>query len=105
MLKIYPFIAETISLLAPIVWRIAKHDPDLAKQARRAGNSIILNTAEGAGSLGGNVGARFHTALGSTREVRACLDAARAWGYVDAIDPALLDRLDRIAATLYRLVK
>jgi len=105
MLKIYPFIVETIGLLAPIVRRMAKHDPDLAKQARRAGNSILLNTAEGVGSFGGNERARFHTALGSNQEVRACLDAAEAWGYVDAIDPALRDRFDRIAATLYRLAK
>ena len=51
MLKIYPFIVETLRMLAPIVRQIAKHDPDLAKQARRCGSSIALNTAEGVGSF------------------------------------------------------
>jgi len=105
MLKIYPFIIETLTWLAPIVRQIAKHDPDLAKQARRCGSSIALNTAEGVGVQGGNERLRFRTALGSNQEVRACLDVAEAWGYVDAIDPALRDRFDRIAATLYRLAK
>ena len=105
MLKIYPFIIETIALLAPVVRLIAKHDPDLAKQCRRCGSGVALNTAEGVGVCGGNERLRFRTALGSNQEVRACLDVAEAWGYVDAIDPALKDRFDRIAATLYRLAR
>ena len=74
MLKIYPFIIETLTLLAPIVRQIAKHDPDLAKQLRKCGSSIALNTAEGVGVSGGNERVRFRTALGSNQEVRACLD-------------------------------
>ncbi len=105
MLDIYLFIIETLKLLAEIVRQVAKHDPDLAKQLRRAGSSIALNTAEGIGCHGGNERLRFRTALGSNQEVRACLDVAEAWGYVDAIDPALRDRFDRIAATLYKLAR
>ena len=105
MLHIYFFIIETLKLLAPIVRQIAEHDPDLARQLKRAGSSIALNTAEGIGSHGGNVRARFRSALGSNQEVRACLDVAEAWSYVDAIDPALRDRFDRIAATLYKLAR
>ncbi len=103
MLEIYSFIIETLKLLAPIVRQVAEHDPDLARQMRRAGSSIALNTAEGIGCCGGNARLRFRTALGSNQEVRACLDVAEAWGYVEAIDPGLRDRFDRIAATLYRL--
>src|SRR5512142_35655 len=103
MLKIYPFIVETIAMLRPIVLQVARQDPDLARQMRRAGSSIVLNTAEGVGVAGGNERLRFRTALGSNQEIRACLDVAEAWQYVDAIDPALRDRFDRIAATLYRL--
>ena len=103
MLDIYLFIIETLKMLAELVRQIAKHDPDLAKQLRRAGSSIALNTAEAIGSHGGNERVRFRSALGSNQEVRACLDVAAAWGYVDAIDPGLRDRFDRIAATLYRL--
>ncbi len=103
MLKIYPFIVESVAMLNPIVRRVAKQDPDLARQMRRAGSSIVLNTAEGVGVSGGNERLRFRTALGSNQEIRACLDVAEAWQYVDAIDPMLRDRFDRIAATLYRL--
>ena len=46
---------------------------------------------------------RFRTALGSTHEVKACLDVAEALGYVDSVDDRLRDAFDRIAATLYRL--
>ncbi len=105
MLEIYPFIIETLKLLVSVVREIAGHDPDLARQLRRAGSSIALNTAEGIGGHGGNERLRFRTALGSNQEVRACLDVAEAWGYVDAIDPALRDRFDRIAATLYKLAR
>ncbi len=103
MLKIYPFIVETVGMLAPIVTRVSKHDPDLARQMRRAGSSIVLNTAEAVGVSGGNRRQRFQTALGSNQEIRACLDVAEAWRYVGAVDPMLRDRFDRIAATLYRL--
>ena len=37
MLKLYPFIIETLRLLAPFAREIAKHDIDLARQMRRAG--------------------------------------------------------------------
>ena len=103
MLRIYPFIIETLKLLAPIFREIARHDPDLARQGRRAASSIALNAAEGIGQTGGNERARFRTAHAETQEVRACLDIAEALGYLDAVDADLRDRLDRIAATLYRL--
>ena len=102
MLRIYSFIIETLRKIAPLVKRIAKHDPDLARQVRRAANSIALNTAEGMGVSGGNEKLRFRTALGSTQETRAGLDIAEVHGYVE-VDAQLRDDLDRIAATLYRL--
>ena len=105
MLRIYSFIIETLKITGPIFQQIAKHDVDLARQARRAASSIALNTAEAYGNTGGNERLRFRTALGSTQEVRAALDLAEAFGYVDSVDAELRDRFDRIAATLYRLTK
>ena len=61
-----------------------------------------LNVAEAQGARDGNGRARFRTALGSTRETRAALRLAVAWGYAPD-DDALLDALDRIAATLHKL--
>src|SRR5260370_41391493 len=105
MLRIYPFIIETLKLSAPLIRTIGKHDVDLARQTRRAASSIALNTAEGFGSVGGNERLRFRNAHASTQEVRACLDVAEAFGYVDVVDGGLRDRFDPIAATLYRLTK
>jgi len=102
MLRIYPFIIETLRLLEPVLREIARHDPDLARQGRRAATSIALNTAEGYGNMDGNRRSRYRTALGSTQEIKACLDVARALGYVE-VDGDLRDRFDRIAATMYRL--
>ena len=101
-LKIYPFIIETLRLLSPVMREIGRVDIDLARQMRRAAASIALNTSEACGNSGGNRRLRFHTALGSAKETRSCLDVADALGYV-AIDTELVDRLDRIAATLFRL--
>ncbi|HEX4514133.1 MAG TPA: four helix bundle protein [Polyangiaceae bacterium] len=76
----------------------------ISRQLRRAASSIALNCAEGTGSQGGNVKARFRNALGSTYETRACLDVASVFGYVE-VKPQLHDDLDRIGATLYRLIE
>ena len=104
MLRIYPFILETLRKIAPLIRAIAKHDPDLARQLRRSGSSMALNTAEGMGSLGGNVRARFRDALASTYETRSNLDVAEVWGYIE-VDAQLRDDLDRIGATLFRLIE
>jgi hypothetical protein len=40
MLQIYPFIIETLGKIAPLVPRVARHDPDLAKQLRRVRRAI-----------------------------------------------------------------
>ena len=102
MLRIYSFIVESLKVLGPVLKEIARHDVDLARQARRAASSIALNTAEAYGCVGGNERLRFRTALGSAQEVKACLDVAVALAYVEE-DVVLRDRFDRIAATLYRL--
>ena len=79
------------------------HDPDLGRQLRRAASSIVLNVAEAQGSRDGISRQRFRTALGSTRETAAALELAAAWGFVPR-DERALDALDRIAATLHRLI-
>ena len=94
-LKIYPFILDTLRMLAPVMREIGQHDVDLARQLRRAAASVGLNTAEACGNDGGHRRERFRTALGSAKETRSCLEVASALGYI-AID-------DKIAGTLYRL--
>ncbi len=49
--------------------------------------------------------ARYHTALGSMRESHSCLEVAQAFGYVRALDDAMVARVNRITGTLVRLVE
>jgi four helix bundle protein len=82
---------------------VERKDPDLARQMRRAASSVPLNVSEGMYSRGKNRGARYHTAMGSMRETLACIEVSQALGYVEAVDAALLDSIDRIMATLTKL--
>ncbi len=103
MLRIQSFALDTLKALGPVVREIGARDPDLGRQLRRSASSIVLNIAEGSCARDGNTRQRFRTALGSTRETIAALEVGTAWGYVER-DAALLDALDRIAATLHRLI-
>ncbi len=105
MLRIYEVILVFLADLKTLVEPIARHDRDLADQARRAGASIALNAAEGSGAHGGNRRLRYSTALGSAREVRACLHVARAFGYLDALPQQPMDRLDHVIATLVKVAR
>ncbi|HEY8038545.1 MAG TPA: four helix bundle protein [Polyangiaceae bacterium] len=104
MLRIYTTTIDVLRALRPVVAAIELHDRDLARQLRRASSSVALNMQEGSGSSGGTRRERYRNALGSARETGACLDVAMALGYVDAVDAALLDALDKVRATLAKLV-
>ena len=104
-LRIYDVVIEVIRELRPLIERIRARDADLADQLQRASNSIALNLGEGAYSLKGNVRARFHDSLASAGESRTCLHIAVAAGYLEPIDPALMDKLDRVIATVYKLAR
>jgi four helix bundle protein len=105
MLRIYPVVLELIASLRPMLVHIERRDRDLGRQLRRAASSIALNLAEGMYSRGGNRNVRYHSALGSLRETRACLEVAHAFGYLGAVDGELWRRMDRITGTLVRLVE
>lgn len=75
---------EMIVAIKPLVDAVARHDRNLADQMRRAAQSVVLNTAEGAASRGKLEAARYHCALASTEETRAALAVAMAWGYVES---------------------
>ena len=79
-------------------------DAKLADQLRRAAQSVVLNIAEARGNDGGNTRLRFATACGSAKEVRAALDVASDWGYIEAQMAMELDRrLDRVCAITWVL--
>jgi four helix bundle protein len=104
MLRIYATVIEMMRGLRPVVVQIERHDRDLPRQLRRAASSIALNVSEGSGSNGGTRRERYRNALGSAREMGACLDVGLAFGYVERIDPELLDKLDHVRATLVKNV-
>jgi four helix bundle protein len=104
MLRIYDTVIEVLRELRPVLTAIEGHDKDLARQLRRAASSIALNVSEGSGCHGGTRRERYRNALGSARETGACLDVAMACGYVESLDVVLLDKLDRVRATLVKNV-
>jgi four helix bundle protein len=104
MLRIYGVVLEMIGGVAGIAEQIERRDGDLARQLRRAAASVALNTAEGMGSTAGHKRQRYQTALGSAREVMACIDVAKAMRYVEQVDTVTLDQADHVIATLARLV-
>ena len=104
-LRIYVVAVDVVRKLRPVIEIVGRKDANLADQLRRAATSVPLNLHEGAYSQGRNERARWHNALGSAAEIKACLDVAEALGYVEKLDDTLMDELDRIVATLYRLVR
>jgi len=79
-LKIYDVVLELVRTVAPLVVTLRARSAALGDQCERALISIPLNTAEGSYSRGRNRHARYHSALGSAREVLACLETAQALG-------------------------
>ncbi len=102
MLRIYSDYLGLLRDLRSVIAGIERRDVDLGRQLRRAAASVALNMAEGSGNAGGTRRQRYLSALGSAREVGACLDVADALGYV-AVDAALAQRLDSVVRVLVRL--
>ncbi len=102
MFVAYEISKELIVSLRGIVPTIQANDRDLADQLRRAAQSVLLNLAEGQKFNNGNRRKHYEIAQGSANEVKAALDAAEAWGWIDqrGIERALLDRL---LAVLWKL--
>lgn len=104
MLRIYPVVLTTIQQLRGPVAQLERRNPDLARQLTRCSASVALNIAEGTYSRGRRRQARYHDALGSAREVLACLEVAQAQGALSAPPPTLLAHLNHIIGTLVKLV-
>ena len=83
---------------------VRKRDKALFDQIHRAMNSVVLNSAEASGNDPGTARARFSSACGSAKEVRAGLRLAVAYGYVSNSRVAELDTaLDEVCAMSWRL--
>jgi len=98
----YNVTLEMIAELRTIVPALEAHDRDLADQLRRAANSVFLNLNEGRKRLKGDRVRFFAYASGSASEVRAALELAVTWGWIDRPIATLL-LIDRIAAMTWRM--
>jgi len=102
--NVYEKAREVVRELGPLVHLIREHDKSLADQLKRAAQSVVLNIAEARGNDAGNARARFCTACGSAKEVRAAIHIASDWGYIEAQRAARLDeRLDEVCAITWCL--
>ncbi len=95
---------EAAAGLRQVMPLVKKRDRSLFDQIHRAMNSVVLNIAEADGNDPGTARARFASACGSAKEVRAGLQLGVAYGYfpsakVQAIDIAL----DEVCAMSWRL--
>jgi four helix bundle protein len=71
---------------------------------QRAMNSVVLNIAEADGNDPGTAKARFASACGSAKEVRAGMELAVAYGYVLSSRVKAVDiTLDEVCAMSWRL--
>ena len=104
MLNVYELVLGLLRKMVPVVAKMEKRDPDLARQCRRAMTSAALNIEEGRARRGGNGRLRFETAMGSANETRACIEVAVALGYLPP-EPELTDGWDRAARTLRKLMR
>jgi four helix bundle protein len=103
MLHIYPVILAFVTDVHPFIERIGRHDPDLAKQLRRASASVVLNTAEGMYARGRQRTASYNIALREMRESYAALEVSVRLRYIAPLPEAFEDRIERIIGTLVRL--
>ncbi len=107
-MNVYDRARNVVRELVPLLHTIREHDKSLAEQLKRAAQSVVLNIAEARGNDAGNARARFSTACGSAKEVRAALNVASDWGYIEShtathLDDKLDDKLDEVCAITWCL--
>ena len=83
MFDTYEVSVQLNRSVRPIVEVIRHRSAELADQLHRAAMSVTLNIAEGARSIGGNKMKHYWFAQGSANEVKACVDLAETWGWID----------------------
>ncbi|MBN2191571.1 MAG: hypothetical protein JW751_02045 [Polyangiaceae bacterium] len=83
-LRIVEPLAQTIGIIHGLCRVIARQDPDLSRQMKRAVHSLGLNSGEGLSARGGHRTVRLESAMASGREVIFGLRIAGAAGHVAA---------------------
>jgi four helix bundle protein len=97
---------ELVTAIARPLARVRTRDASLARQLRRAVQSVALNLGEGSGRHGEDRRNHFRTAHGSLIEVRTALAVAARWSYLAAADYEAAEQIaDRLARLLWRLTR
>ena len=106
MLDAQGLVLDLIRALRPVVDDVGGRSSDLAEQIRRAATSVALNLAEGVRRSGRDKKRAYRIAAAEAQEVRAALEVAVAWGFVDddAVTSAraIADRVGRVTYALAR---
>jgi four helix bundle protein len=102
MLSIYAVSLQVCRDVRRLSGRIRERN--LVDQMTRAAMSVPLNLAESDGVTGGNRKQRRLMALGSAREVVACLDVADAMCGV-VVDEDVRKRLDHVIGVLVKVTR
>jgi len=101
MLRIYEVALEIVRRTNPIVAALERHDPDLARQLRKARASIPLNLREGSHGRGKARANRYSFVAGSADECIAVLDVAVAAEYI-APQEELVGMLRQVVGTMMK---
>ena len=81
----YEVSIQLVTSLREIVPIIERSDRDLARSDAARSKQRRLNLAEGQRSRKGNKQKHYAIAHGSANEVKAALEVARAWGWIDEV--------------------
>ena len=106
MLVAQSITSDLIRSLRPVVLALRRHSPDLADQLARAATSVALNLAEGSRRTARDQQRVYRIAAGEAQEVKAALEVAADWGYLDDAALAAARALaDRVGALTYGLAR
>ena len=104
--EVYEVALDMIRSLRNVLVKIRMHNPSLFTQIEKAGPSVPLNLNEGRRRCGRDRKHLWRIAAGSADEVKAALDVAEAFGYVEMKDIEKTRRfIDRILAMTWKMTR
>ena len=103
MLRVYDDALEVVRRTNGVVAAIERHDPDLARQLRKARCSIPSNLGEGSHARGARRNLHYGYAKGSAQESIAILETAHACGYIQ-VPSDVVELLRKIIGTLFKCI-
>ena len=104
LLRIHDTAVSLVRDCVGVAREIERHDPDLARQLRRAIVSVPLNVAEGSVQTGKRRSLHYRIAMGSAEEARSAIIVAEAAGYIGPVAEAVSGGFRAVIGTLHRCV-